>query len=59
VVEYTPTGLTVSRGVASSPQEIYFEILFPQNKFISETYFLSMKRFRKAANKLEALKTIY
>ncbi len=33
--------------------------LFLHNKFISENYFLSMKRFRKAAKKLVALKTIY
>jgi hypothetical protein len=39
--------------------EIYFGILFLHNKFISETYFLSMKRFQKVADKLEALKTIY
>jgi hypothetical protein len=39
--------------------EIYFGILFLHNKFISETYFLSLKRFRKAASKLEALKTIF
>jgi hypothetical protein len=39
--------------------EIYSGTLFLHNTFISETYFLSMKRFRKAAYKLEALKTIY
>ncbi len=39
--------------------EIYFEILFLHSKFVLETYFLSMISFAKAANKLEALKTIY
>jgi hypothetical protein len=31
--------------------EIYFGIFFLHNKFISETYFLIMKRFPKVANK--------
>jgi hypothetical protein len=39
--------------------EIYFGIFFLHNKFISETYFLTIKRFWKAAENLVDLSTIY
>ncbi len=39
--------------------EIYFEICFLHDKYISKTYFLSMKRLWNAANKLEILNTVY
>jgi hypothetical protein len=39
--------------------EFYFRIFFLHNKFISETYLLTIKRFQKAANKLEDLNMIY
>jgi hypothetical protein len=32
--------------------EIYFEILLLHNKFNMETYFLTIKRFEKTADKL-------
>jgi hypothetical protein len=54
-----PFGKIIFFGKFLEIAEIYFGILFLHNKFISETYFLSMKRFRKAANKLVALKKIY
>jgi hypothetical protein len=37
--------------------EIYFGIFFFHNKFISETYLLTLKRFQKAANELRDLNT--
>jgi hypothetical protein len=39
--------------------EIYFGIFFLHGKLISETYFLTKKRFLKASNKLEDLNMIY
>jgi hypothetical protein len=39
--------------------EIYFRIFFLQNKFISETYFLAIKRFWKAANTSGDLNMIF
>jgi hypothetical protein len=39
--------------------EIYFEILLFHNKFIMETFFLTIKRFLKAADKLGDLNMIY
>jgi hypothetical protein len=50
-----PFGRIIFFGKVLKIAEIYFRILFLHNKFILETYFLSMKRFWKAANKLEAL----
>jgi hypothetical protein len=38
--------------------EIYFGIFFFHKKFISETYLLTIKKFRKAANELKDLNTI-
>jgi hypothetical protein len=37
--------------------EIYFGIFFFHKNFISETYVLTLKRFRKAANELGDLNT--
>ncbi len=45
--------------ICSLNEDLHEIYLLNINKFISETYFLSMKRFQKAANKLEVLKTIY
>jgi hypothetical protein len=39
--------------------EIYYRIFVLHNKFILETYFLTIKRFQKAADKLGDLDTIY
>jgi hypothetical protein len=39
--------------------ESNFKIFFFYNNFISETYFLTIQRFRKAADKLGDLYTIY
>jgi hypothetical protein len=39
--------------------EIYFRIFFLNNKFISENYLLTIKTFRKAANKLGDLNMIH
>ncbi len=36
-----------------------FQNIFLHNKFISQTYFLTMERFWKAANKLEDSNMIY
>ncbi len=39
--------------------EFYFQIFFLHNKFISETFLVTIKRFPKAANKLEDLQYIW
>jgi hypothetical protein len=54
-----PFGKIIFFGKFLKIAEIYLGKPFLHSKFISETHFLSMKRFRKAANKLVALKTIY
>jgi hypothetical protein len=38
--------------------EIYFGVFFLQDRYISETYFSTVKRFRKAAYKMAGLYTI-
>jgi hypothetical protein len=38
---------------------ILFRIFFPPQRFISETYFFTIERFQKAANKLGDLNTSY
>ncbi len=39
-------------------EETYFGVIFLQEIYISETYFLTIKRFRKAAYKMAGFYTI-
>jgi hypothetical protein len=42
----------------SSIADTYFEVFFLQDRYISETYFLTIKRFWRAADKIIGFYTI-
>ncbi len=54
-----PFGKIIFFGKFYPIAEIYFKIFVSHNEFILESYFLTIKKFRKSANKLGDLYKIY